>query len=155
KTCDVVASFGQKIRYFYQANKGLSAARNLGLSRASGDLIAYLDADDMWYPHKLERQVAFLNAHAESGLVHSDVTVIDEVDQVIHRRFNRETGRPVPQGFCLMDLLRRCHVQIPSVLERRINIERVGAFDERLKSLEDYFRWITLAMEGMAFGYID
>jgi hypothetical protein len=64
----------------------------------------------MWYPHKLESQVAFLDAHAESGLVHSDVTVIDESDRVIHRRFNRETGREVPQGYCLTDLLRRCHI---------------------------------------------
>jgi len=154
-TRDVVAPFATKVRYFFQPNGGLSSARNLGLSKASGEFIAYLDADDMWYPHKLESQVAFLDAHEECGLVHSDVTVVDELDQVIHRRFNHETGRKVPHGYCLMDLLRRCHIQIPTVLERRNNIERAGTFDERLKSLEDYFHWITVAMEGMAFGYIN
>src|SRR2546422_9975530 len=130
-TRDVLAHFGTRIRYLYQPNGGLSSARNLALSKASGELIAYLDADDMWYPHKLESQVAFLDVHSECGLVHSDVTVIDELDRVIHSGFNQETRRKVPQGYCLTDLLRRCHIQIPSVLERRQNIELTGPFDER------------------------
>ena len=154
-TRDVLARFGTKVRYFFQPNGGLSSARNLALSKASGEFLAYLDADDMWYPHKLESQVAFLDAHGECGLVHSDVTIIDESDQVIHRRFNQEAGRKVPSGYCLADLLQRCHIQIPTVLERRDNIELTGAFDERLKSLEDYLHWILVAMEGLAFGYID
>jgi glycosyltransferase involved in cell wall biosynthesis len=154
-TRDIVARIGNKTRYFFQPNGGLSSARNLGLSKANGEFIAYLDADDMWYPHKLESQVAFLDAHGECGLVHSDVTVIDESDQIIHRRFNQETGRTVPNGHCLMDLLRRCHINATTVLERRRNIELIGGFDERLKSLEDYLHWIRVAMEGLAVGYIN
>jgi glycosyltransferase involved in cell wall biosynthesis len=154
-TRDVVGRYGAGIRYFFQPNEGLSSARNLGLSKASGEFIAYLDADDMWFPPKLESQVAFLAAHAECGLVHSDAAVIDESDQVIHRRFNQETGRQVPHGYCLADLLQRCHIQIPTVLERRDHIELTGGFDRRLKSLEDYLHWILVAMEGLPFGYID
>ena len=125
-TREVLARFGDKIRYVYQPNGGLSSARNLALSHAGGELIAYLDADDMWYPHRLEAQVAFLDAHQECGFVHSDVTIIDEADRVVHQRFNAETRREVPEGYCTLNLLRRCHVQIPTVLERRGCIERVG-----------------------------
>jgi glycosyltransferase involved in cell wall biosynthesis len=72
ETREVVASFGSKLRYLYQPNGGVYSARNLALSSANGELVAYLDADDMWYPHKLDTQVAFLDAHKECGLVHSD-----------------------------------------------------------------------------------
>jgi glycosyltransferase involved in cell wall biosynthesis len=150
----VLAPFGDRIRYIYQANGGLSAARNTALAHAGGELIAYLDADDLWYPDRLERQVAFLDANPGCGFVHSDVTVIDEHDRIIHQRFNAETGRPVPQGPCVLDLLRRCHVQVPSVLERRICVERAGSFHPRLKTAQDYLHWIRIAMSGMAVGYI-
>lgn len=153
-TRDVVAQFGDKVRYMYQTNGGLSSARNLALSKASGEFIAYLDADDMWYPDKLEKQVSFLDARKEYGLVHSDVTLVDEADQVIHHRLNLETRREVPEGYCTLSLLRRCHIRIPTVLERRACIERVGDFDVRLKASQDYLHWIKIALEGMAFGYI-
>jgi glycosyltransferase involved in cell wall biosynthesis len=154
-TRDVVAQYGSKVLYFFQHNQGLSPARNLTLSKASGEFIAYLDADDMWYPQKLERQVAFLDTHPECGLVHSEVSVIDEADKVIHCRFNHETQRPVPQAYCIMDLLRRCHIQILTVVERRDCLDRVGNFDGRLFVAQDYLHWITVAMHGMAIGYLD
>jgi glycosyltransferase involved in cell wall biosynthesis len=154
ETNDVVCRFAERVQYLYQPNRGLSAARNVGLCQASGELIAYVDADDMWYPHKLAKQVAFLDARKECGLVHSDATIIDEADEVIHYGVNQETGREFPQGHCLMDLLRRCHIQILTVVERRDCIERVGRFDERLKTAQDYLHWLRIAMEGRAFGYI-
>ncbi len=153
-TRDVIAQFGAKIHYLYQPNRGLSSARNLALSKASGEFIAYLDADDMWYPHKLEKQVIFLDAYKECGLVHTEMTTIDEMDKPIHLQFNEESRREIPQGHWTMDLLQRCHIQIATVLERRECIERIGKFDERLKTVQDYLHWILVPMEGMAFGYI-
>ena len=153
-TRDVVAQFGDRVRYLYQANQGLSSARNLALAHASGEFIAYLDADDMWYPNRLERQVAFLDAHTECGLVHSDFTIIDDTDAVIHHRLNLETRRKYPEGYCMLDLLQRSHIQVPTVLERRTCFDRVGRFDERLKTAQDYLHWIRIAMDGMAIGYI-
>lgn len=153
-TRDLVTQFGDKIRYVYQDNRGLSSARNLALSHARGEFIAYLDADDMWYPGKLEKQVEFLDAHKECGFVHSEFALIDEADSVIHRRFNLETQRETPEGYCTLSLLRQCHIRIPTVLERRACFERVGRFDGRLKACQDYLHWIRVAMEGMAIGYI-
>jgi glycosyltransferase involved in cell wall biosynthesis len=155
ETKDVIAQHRAKVHYLYQPNRGPASARNLALSAASGEFVAYLDADDMWYPHKLERQVAFLDTHKECGLVHSDMTVIDAMDQPLYLRFNQETQREIPSGHCIMTLLRWNHIQTVTVLERRDSIERVGKFDERLKIIEDGFHWILVAMAGMAFGYID
>lgn len=153
-TRDVVARYGNKVRYFHQPNRGLSSARNLALSRATGEFVAYLDADDMWYPQKLEAQIAFLDAHKECGLVHSEVSVIDEDDKILHLRFNQETGRSFPHGYCLIDLLRRCHIQILTVLERRECLDRAGIFDERLAIAQDYHHWIKVALQGFAIGYL-
>jgi len=154
-TQECIAKYGSKVRYFYQSNQGLSAARNLALDHATGEFIAYIDADDMWYPGKLETQVAFLDSHRECGLVHTEVSVIDEQGKVIHACFNRETNRPVPQGKCLNDLLRRCHIQVPTVMERRSWLDRAGRFDLRLLVAQDYLHWIMLAIAGAEVGYID
>lgn len=52
-------------------NRGMSAARNLGIRSARGDYIAFVDADDVWLPHKLEQQAAVLAAHPEAGMVYA------------------------------------------------------------------------------------
>src|SRR5690348_15579178 len=58
-----------KISYIYQHNRGVSAARNVGIERSRGELIAFLDADDVWVPDKLDRQVRFLRDHPSIGMV--------------------------------------------------------------------------------------
>jgi glycosyltransferase involved in cell wall biosynthesis len=154
-TAETVNRYRGKVRYFHQPNSGVSSARNLALKVSSGAFVAYLDADDLWYPQKLDRQMQYLDAHPECGLLHSDVSVIDEEDRILHAKFNAETARPVPQGHCIEDLLQRCHIQTPSVVERRDCVERVGGFDEQLPVAQDYMHWIMIALGGWAFGYID
>ena len=56
-TRQVVASFGDRVQYIFQDNGGISAARNNGLLAATGDWVAFLDADDWWLPEKLQLQV--------------------------------------------------------------------------------------------------
>lgn len=154
KTCDLLDRYETKIRYFCQPNRGVSSARNLALNHAAGEFVGYLDADDMWYPQKLELQVAFLDIHKDCGLVHSEVSVIDEDDQIIYSCFNRDTERSIPQGHCLNDLLRRCHIQTLTVLERRECVDHAGLFDERLPIAQDYHHWINVTLAGFAIGYL-
>ena len=154
-TKDVAMQYGRKVTYLYQQNRGVSAARNHAISKASGELLAYLDADDMWYPEKLERQVAFLDAHQECGMVHGEMSVINEQDEILHLRFYEETKRDVPQGYCVPKLLMRCHIQTLTVVERRSSFDRVGVFDDRLPVAEDYLHWIMIAAEGQAVGYLE
>jgi glycosyltransferase involved in cell wall biosynthesis len=72
ETSELRATYGQTVRYIQQPNQGVSATRNKTLAQSSGEPIAYLDADNVWLPHKLARQVEFLDAHPRCGVVHSD-----------------------------------------------------------------------------------
>lgn len=76
-TPDIIASFGDALRSIRQANAGVSAARNRGISAAHGELIAFLDADDLWLPRKLERQVALYLAQPETGFIYCGYFVTD------------------------------------------------------------------------------
>src|SRR6266849_6286184 len=64
-TRERLALFGPPVRYIHQKNQGVAAARNTGLHEATGELIAFLDADDVWHPLKLELQVSCLRSEAE------------------------------------------------------------------------------------------
>ena len=154
-TSHLLEKWDKLIVYLYQANRGLSSARNLALSKASGEFVAYLDADDMWYPKKLERQIEFLDSHPEYGLVHSDASIVNEDDTVIYKKYNYEKRRFIPQGFCARDLLEYSTIIVPTVVERRDCVVKLGGFDERLWSVEDYLHWIQIALDGYAIGYID
>ena len=64
--------FGQRVTCVSQPNRGVSAARNTGVARSSGDLIALLDSDDLWRPAKLARQVAFFENHPEAQICQTE-----------------------------------------------------------------------------------
>jgi glycosyltransferase involved in cell wall biosynthesis len=76
-TRELLDGLDQRVHYFRQENKGVSAARNLGLSQARGDFIAFLDSDDMWLPWKLECQLNVLDYFPSAGMVWTDMNAID------------------------------------------------------------------------------
>ena len=79
-----------RVRYIRQDNRGVSAARNRGLSEARGDFIALLDSDDLWKPWKLELQLACLRRFPEAGMVWSDMEAIDARGQRVAPRYLRK-----------------------------------------------------------------
>lgn len=89
-TREVITTYDdRRIRYFYKANGGLSAARNSGLDSARGEFIAFLDSDDVWQSWKLSAQVEIFRRHPEAGLVWSDMSAFRNAGEILAERHLR------------------------------------------------------------------
>jgi len=101
------------------------AARNAGLKNATGDLVAFLDADDLWPANKLARQVSYLQAHPDTSAVSGFVTYFDELDR----------ATLMPAAAARVETMFGVHVG--AWIYRRDVFDRLGAFDESFLYSED------------------
>ena len=135
----------------HESNRGGAVARNTGITHSQSEYIAFLDDDDEWLPGKLEAQInVFEHSSPQVGAVYTG-----------HRNVNRETGettgiwKPLKRGKIYEELMKKNWVSTTSsVVLRRECLEKVGTFDERLPSFQDYDLWIRIAKE-YAFEYVD
>ncbi len=136
-----LAPYLDRIRYVYQENQGLSAARNTGIRTATGDWIALLDSDDLWHSRKLELQVRYLRAHPEVGLLGSDhvYDLAGGWPQV------PDDGEATAGDITLDELVMSTRFSPSSALIRKDCFEQVGLFDTNLRSAEDRDMWVRLA----------
>jgi glycosyltransferase involved in cell wall biosynthesis len=134
-TPERLARFGPPVRAVRKPNGGVSAARNRGLAEATGDLIAFLDADDVWYPDKLRRQAEVFARQPDLGLL-GTLTV------PWPGTFPQElpAGRVAEVRF--EDLVVRNHFVTSTVVVRRDVAQVVGEFDGTLSGPEDYDYWL-------------
>jgi glycosyltransferase involved in cell wall biosynthesis len=133
-----------RVRYIYQENKGSSGARNTGIRLASGDYIAFLDADDWFLPEKLSLQTRVLDEHPDVGLVAGGWMTVNAAGEVV------QLDCPW-LAYPTLDarlLLREDPLVVHSILVRRTWLEQVGLFNEALKFVEDWDVWLRLALAG-------
>ena len=120
-----------------ESNLGVTPTLNRGLANAHGELIARMDADDISLPERLEKQVAFLEANPEVGLVSGDALAIDA------------QGSTVPEAFALIRepgyikwlLHFTCPITHPAVMGRKEFFEQAGGYDPEILYAEDYDLW--------------
>ncbi|MBW4452187.1 MAG: glycosyltransferase [Nostoc indistinguendum CM1-VF10] len=142
RTLDLLNTIAEpRLKVFSYTNGGLSVARNRGLENATGEFIAFLDADDLWKPDKLELQLSALQNNLAAGVAYSWTCFIDEDGNVL---FPHEAV--LFQGNVYSQLLLGNFLGSGSVpLIRRQAIESVGMFNPLLKSAEDWDYYLRLA----------
>jgi glycosyltransferase involved in cell wall biosynthesis len=130
---------GPKVKYIFQPNQGPPVARNTGIRASSGRLVAFLDADDIWLPFKLELQVKALENSPQAGLAYCDMFLYDMDQQaVIGAPFLQRCPRPPPRGEVFAELSHRFFGHPSTTIIRREVFDRVGFFDESLRYCDDY-----------------
>jgi len=133
-----------------QNNGGPHRARNHGIELAQGELISFLDADDLWYANKLEKQVP-LFCDSQPRVVYSDRDFIDDNGQIMDRDF---AGFRQVRGNCPVSaLLEGNCIPMSTAVTRREVFELVGKFDESLPCVEDWDLWLRASVY-CAFDYV-
>lgn len=132
-----------RVKLISQGNQGLAGARNTGITCSEGDYIAFLDADDLWHPTKLEKQVQYLDLNPGIGVVNTWVINIDE-----QGKLDSSVCKTNSEGEVWEKLLQENIVLCGSVvMVRRICFEMVGVFDQNLPAAEDWDMWIRIAAQ--------
>lgn len=139
-TQKIVSRCDEKIKYYFQKNKGPSAARNYGIKKAKGKYICFLDSDDRWVVNKLETQVNLVAADPNIKICYTDEIWIRSgvrVNQkIIHKKYS---------GWIYQHCLPLCIISPSSVMIHRELFDKVGLFDEDLIVCEDYDLWLRVS----------
>jgi hypothetical protein len=141
-----------RVRVHAQANGGLPAARNAGITRARGDLVCFLDADDLLLPHYLRTVGETLAAHPDADFIYGDAWTFSDRTRRVRKRtttYYVRPPRPAPNTAdgMLGELIQRNFIIIP-VAVRRTVIVAAGMFDEAMTSAEDWDMWVRLSAAG-------
>ena len=136
----ILAAYGKKIKVLRQSNRGVSAARNYGITAATGRLIAFLDSDDIWLPRKLFTQVKFFAENPDA--------VINQTEERWIRngvRVNPKKRHLKFSGMIFERSLTLCLVSPSAVMIKKGLFDSVGVFDEHLPACEDYDLWLRIS----------
>lgn len=137
-TADLVAGY-TGVRYLRQENRGVSAARNLGIRHCGCDWVALLDSDDEWLPEKLEVQFGALAENSGHRLIHCDEIWIRDGRRVNAADRHRKRG-----GWIFEHCLPLCVISPSAAVIEKGLLEEAGGFNEELPACEDYDLWLRV-----------
>lgn len=135
---EVAAQFGGRVRYIWQENRGLSAARNTGIAASRGSFIGVLDADDMYEPDYLETLVAALEQNPQADGIYCGYQFVNHENKLLPQI----EARAVPPEELHRALLDGNFLVPESMFVRRYCYETSGPFDETLRACEDWDMWL-------------
>jgi len=136
-TRDAVLGYSQKVIFLETNTPGASSQRNIGISKAKNDFIAFLDDDDIWHPEKLKIQMKFLETHPEIAMISSG-----------NIRMGNEIKIDRPNWTCgdlYKKLFMKSFISTPTVVVKKDVFNRIGGFNENYKRAEDYDLWLRIS----------
>jgi len=139
-TRDLLAGYRDKIRVLVQENKGVSAARNLGIQESRGSFIALLDSDDAWETNKLSCQAAFFQSKPGAMICQTEEIWIRN-----GKRVNPKKKHKKPSGMIFEPSLKLCLVSPSAVMIRKQLFDQKGMFNEGFPVCEDYDLWLRIS----------
>ncbi len=145
-TKELIQSFcDERVRYYYQENRGVSAARNKGIIESRRDVIAFLDSDDAWEPEKLEKQLKIIKEPS---------CLISHTQELWYRRgkiLNQKKKHRKCSGNLFKSSLEMCSISISTVMMKKSLFDELGLFDENLPACEDYDLWLRVTSKYPVF----
>ncbi len=156
ETAAVARAFGDRVTYVEQANAGPAAARNAALRVARGELLALLDADDLWMPTRIARCVEILDARPEIGMVTTDAYLIEDGVKTEKRTYGDRRRYPFParEDDQIAEIARRNFLFV-GVVFRRTLVDTCGDLDERIWGAEDYDLWTRFLISGSRAAFVN
>ncbi len=146
-TFEKIKPYLSEITYIFQENAGLSEARNIGIRKSTGELIAFLDHDDMWLPEKTEKQVNYILSDPQRKFVHCSVKYINHLGEIIepsgywkNLKFNSEVAN-------VKDIFMHYAMLPSTMMIKREVFDEVGFLNPEFKSCEGYDLCLRIAFK--------
>lgn len=147
-TAGVADGFGPPVRVIRKANSGQGASRNFGVELATSEWIAFVDADDLWEPNKLERQMEELARHPEAEVCYTGRVEMLHYDE--RPRLGKVITVPGPEDL-RKSLFHNTTFLPSSVVIRKSTFQAIGGFDPHFRLVQDWDLWLRLLHAGTKF----
>ena len=141
-TSEFIHSNYPNLKYIFQSNSGVSAARNTGIKAASSNWIAFLDSDDAWVTNKIQKQITELELNPEMNFCHSNEIWIRNGREIKQKNTHKKFG-----GFIFDKCLDKCRISPSTVICRKSLLIKLNGFDEDLAICEDYDLWLRITSD--------
>jgi glycosyltransferase involved in cell wall biosynthesis len=146
-TVDVLKRFGKNLRWVSEQDNGQADAVNKGIRATDGEIIGWLNSDDIYYPNAIASAVAFFDSHPDVDVVYGMADHVDFADHAF------EAYPTEPWDIARMRDI--CIICQPAAFFRRRVVAQYGLLDEKLQYCMDYEFWLRLAKAGVRFAYLE
>ncbi len=146
ETVSILRQYKDRLQWVSEADEGQSDAVNKGINKTSGDIIGWLNSDDIYYPDAVKKVLQFFADHPDVDVVYGASNEIDSNDKI--------TGKYLTESWDLNRLKVHCFISQPATFFRRRIIEKHGLLDTTLNFCMDYEFWLRLGLNGAKVAYL-